>query len=124
MSSLSEDVPAGQSSAPPGFEKTKWNQMLLRATASHPKSRRLSTGGYVAPEIGTCGAEIAPRSLLPTTVESGPVLEDNSDAAKITGRIGVGGRIALSGGRAVDKGDAKCMICRSGIEGWLRVYPG
>ncbi|KAK4685734.1 hypothetical protein P7C73_g4414, partial [Tremellales sp. Uapishka_1] len=84
-------------------DRIPYNVLLARATAKHPQSRRLAGGGYRPPVEGTSGAELrGPEVLKRGTNESGRV---NIESAAM-------------------EGEARCLVCRSGVGGWLRVYTG
>jgi hypothetical protein len=126
--SLTDTITPATSSripAQPGSEPSRWNQVLARATASHPKSRRLSMGGYVAPEQGQCGAEVAPCDLLSSSIESTSSMTSIPETSRVSGSVGGQGRVVLDEGQGhAGGGRAKCLMCRAGVQGWLRVYPG
>lgn len=94
-------------------ERIPFNQALLRASANHPKSRRLSMGYCDPPDKGTRGGgEVRGDDLLSTGV----------DASRWQGEKGEDGRINLD----CENGQAAgiCLICRAGVSGWLRIYTG
>lgn len=99
-----------------------FNQALLRATANHPKSRRLSFGAYLPPPLGTSGAEHTADDLLALRLDDSddrPAARANS--THLTSRLASDGRLTLSqnGPETV-----RCPLCRTGVRGWLRVYTG
>lgn len=91
----------------------------MKATANHPKSRRLSTGGYTAPPDGSRGGEIKAKHVAEACEERGM-------HSGLEGHKGDDGRISLSTSPNGDEGggDAKCLVCRAAVHGWLRVYTG
>ena len=80
--------------------------------ANHPKSRRLSSGGPPIPEAGEKGSELEAEDI------DASCGSDGSESG-LKGKKGEDGRIQLSCNE--DEG-ARCLICRSGVSGWLRVY--
>ena len=116
-SSLQQSNP-GESSAvfgntPSDSPRVHWNTILARATAKHPKSRRLSMGGYVSPQLGTRGAEMTGND----------VLSPESDLTGLSATVGPCKRVNLSGAVGeTGSPEAICLMCRAGVKGWLRVY--
>ncbi|KAK1923173.1 hypothetical protein DB88DRAFT_494058 [Papiliotrema laurentii] len=99
-------------------ERPHWSHVLARATASHPKSRRLSMGGYVPPATGLSGGEMTARDLVQPSGQ-GFGQTGMSRSLGEDGRWNLG-QVADSRGVC----QAKCLICRAGVQGWLRVYTG
>ncbi|KAK8850656.1 hypothetical protein IAR55_004576 [Kwoniella newhampshirensis] len=101
-----------------------YNQLILRATANHPKSRQMALGGYRPPEEGICGGEIRGQDL----VSPGPN-RDKQPFGQRERRLGFctfdedDGRIGLGGDWGRSSG-ARCLMCRTDVKGWLRVYTG
>jgi hypothetical protein len=94
-------------------DRIPFNVALKRASANHPKSRRLSSGGYAAPTIGERGSELKGEDMEAACDATGA-------RCGLEGERQADGRLELSSG---DEGDgAKCLICRAGVSGWLRVY--
>lgn len=88
-----------------------FNVALARAMRKSPEKKRLGMAGFIPPELGASGAELGGKDVL-----SGP----------IRSQTGQDGQIKLEsrgeGQRGV--GRTQCLVCRSGVEGWLRVYTG
>lgn len=79
-------------------------------------------GAYLAPDLGACGAEITSSDLLKTSYDLDETTPESSTVrASVLGE----GRVVLGDipGEA-SASRAKCLMCRSGVRGWLRVYPG
>ncbi|RXK41034.1 hypothetical protein M231_01665 [Tremella mesenterica] len=108
---ISEPIYVSESPHHPRPVREPWNITLLRATANHPKSRRLCLAGYIPPISGKEGGEYRAQDLLNPT-ES---IED------LCSTLGDDGRITLS---STDNKGASCPLCRAGVSGWLRVYTG
>jgi hypothetical protein len=81
---------------------------------NHPKSRRLS-GGHVPLPTGDQDKELKAEDVI---ASCGP--ETNLG---MTGQKGDDGRIELTGCEEEGSG-GKCLVCRAGVSGWLRVYTG
>ncbi|WRT70842.1 uncharacterized protein IL334_007841 [Kwoniella shivajii] len=105
---------------------TPFNVRLMRATANHPKSRILAMGGYRPPEEGKVNGEVRGTDLTSFPDGPDPNLQENmgmiidldcSDNREDHGRIRLGGMQSKESG-------AKCLVCREGVKGWLRVYTG
>ena len=94
------------------------NQILARATANHPKSRRLSMGGTQPMQAVM---EFGPESLCPAQMPSVPS-DTRLPSTEVT--IDGNGRISPSRRVAEEGRGAKCVMCRAQVSGWLRVYPG
>ncbi|KAK6906280.1 hypothetical protein I203_100265 [Kwoniella mangroviensis CBS 8507] len=98
-----------------------YNQILYRATLNHPKSRKLGLGGYRPPVENHLGGEYTGQGILRSQQDRGKEESMNQ-----------GGRIDMSDtwngiGRQIGGGDdegPKCLVCRAGVQGWLRVYTG
>lgn len=74
-----------------------------------PEKKRLGMAGFIPPELGQSGAELGGKDLL-----SGP----------IRSQTGNDGQIKLGSRGEGERGKTQCLVCRSGVEGWLRVYTG
>lgn len=132
-------------------ERLPWHVILARATRNNPKARRLSMGGQcqVEGEGGEMkGADILPgtggvmRGVCGDIEEDGAGDVDHGDAAdkrigRDDGLLGAKfsqsaeqrGRVVLDlePSRVSDVGGAvgaRCLVCRAGVKGWLRVYTG
>ncbi|WVR08738.1 hypothetical protein IAU60_005796 [Kwoniella sp. DSM 27419] len=97
-------------------QRIPYNLLLQRATANHAKSRALARGGYLAPTLGTCGGEMRGQDLVP---DRGEGARDGTGLHRV---IGEDGRVSLT--LACSDARAKCLVCRQGIMGWLKVYTG
>jgi hypothetical protein len=133
--------------------RVSWNTLLLRATASHPKSRKLALGGYLAPRVSVEGGEVSGTDLLPDTSETGDRTDGNcagpdlgqnklgfhsayepprEDATELRAtslrRVMLSPcddvRRRLGSGDGRVVGGARCFVCRARVQGWLRVYTG
>lgn len=98
-----------------------WNRVLARATANHPKARRLSMGGFQQPTPGQLGSELCATSLLcSNTSDTGGNTKPSTGTSS---SMDSDGRV-----RPVNNGDSsggpRCLMCRTGVSGWLRVFPG
>lgn len=80
--------------------------------ANHPKSRRLSSGGPPMPEAGEKGSELKANDI-------DAACEATGTKSGLKGNKHEDGRIELL---SEDGEGARCLICRSGVSGWLRVY--
>jgi len=81
---------------------------------NHPKSRRLS-GGNVPPPTGDQDKELKAEDVVASC--------DPERKEGLRGKKGDDGRIEL--GISEEEGsEGKCLICRAGVSGWLRVYTG
>lgn len=106
--------------APPRTDRVPFNVALSRAVANHPKSRRFSMGGYVAPAEGIKGGELRGADLVGSRGgEGGGTM--GTGVAGLTTTVEEGGqvRLGMDGEHA-----ATCLVCRQGVSGWLRVYAG
>ncbi|WWC98300.1 hypothetical protein V866_005191 [Kwoniella sp. B9012] len=97
-----------------------YNQILYRATLNHPKSRKLGLGGYRPPVENHPGGEYTAEGILQSQQDQG-----KEESVVQGGRIvmsdtwnGIGRQIG-----GVGEGP-KCLVCRAGVQGWLRVYTG
>ncbi|WWC65325.1 uncharacterized protein I303_107943 [Kwoniella dejecticola CBS 10117] len=115
-------------------ERTPYHLALLKATKNHPKSRALALGGYRPPEENRSGGEYTGRGLLSASSQgkgteigvgmgtgTGMGLVDEADE---DGRIRIRPSSATNQEEIVGDDLAKCLVCREGIKGWLRVYTG
>lgn len=96
--------------AEPRTDRVPFNVALARAMRKSPEKRRLGMAGFIPPELGQAGAELAGRDVL---------------AGPIRSQTGHDGQVRLEpreGERGMGK--TQCLVCRSGVEGWLRVYTG
>jgi hypothetical protein len=93
-------------------DRIPFNIALTRAMANHPKSRRLSSGGPPIPEAGERGSELKAGDIE-------AACESDGLGSGLKGEKGEDGRIQLS---CNEEGGARCLICRTGVSGWLRVY--
>lgn len=76
------------------------------------------------PDRGTLGAEINGGDLLRVTEDNdaGESRDGSGDRSGLRAERGDDGRLNLN---CEDDGrGARCMVCRSAVSGWLRVYSG
>ncbi|WWD20830.1 hypothetical protein CI109_105307 [Kwoniella shandongensis] len=104
-----------------------YNLLLLRATANHPKSRRMAMGGYRPPEVGTRGCELNGDDVLSFSKDGqGQGYEgrggSSPDRMGFRSTLAEDGKVTLSA--ETHDGGARCLICRTDVKGWLRVYTG
>jgi hypothetical protein len=110
-----------------------YSTLLARATANHPKSRRLSGGGYLPPPRGDMGSELRGVDLCPviedtrepgrndTTANPERPSERRPRPSGLQVKMGDEGRVVLASGEGgAERG--RCLLCRAGVVGWLRVY--
>lgn len=75
----------------------------------------MSMGHCDPPPRGALGAEMRGEDLLKVT-------EDGGDKSGLRAERGDNGRVEL--GCEDDGRGARCLVCRSAVTGWLRVYSG
>ena len=83
-------------------------------------------GGYVPPDIGRRGGEMTAEDLLPRDCSIDPWYQDEENMQR-TGIIAsspLDGRVDLRLTDDEESTNPKCLLCRSGVRGWLRVYTG
>ena len=81
---------------------------------NHPKSRRLS-GGNIPPPTGDQDKELRAEDVVASC--------DPEKKGVLRGMKGDDGKIEL--GVCEEEGsEGKCLVCRAGVSGWLRVYTG
>ncbi|WWC92450.1 uncharacterized protein L201_007408 [Kwoniella dendrophila CBS 6074] len=104
--------------------KIPYNQILLKAMKNHPKSRRLALGGYVPIQ----DKEVSGSNLLHESHYSAekPKRESLGTSRGDDGQIKFNRRNSNSNSHnyVTRTDEAKCLICRERIKGWLRVYTG
>jgi hypothetical protein len=94
--------------------KTPFNIALRKAMVNHPKSRRLSGGNITLP-TGNQDKELKAEDIVASC--------DPERKEGLRGKKGDDGRIEL--GVCEEEGSqSKCLVCRAGVSGWLRVYTG
>jgi hypothetical protein len=94
--------------------KTPFNIALRKAMVNHPKSRRLS-GGNIPLPTGDQDKELKAEDIVASC--------DPERKEGLRGKKRDDGRIEL--GVSKDEGsEGKCLVCRAGVSGWLRVYTG
>lgn len=115
----------------PPSTREPWHVLAARASANHPKSRRLSGGGYTAPPRNSYGGEFTGDRLLPAKGDRGLQHDLVQDQDRVSGLRSAwhetrGGEVKLArqGPTTEIVEEAKCLVCRSGVQGWLRVYTG
>ncbi|WWC72713.1 uncharacterized protein I206_106677 [Kwoniella pini CBS 10737] len=123
------------SNSSPSTTTTQWcqgksyNTILMNATKNHSKSRKLALGGYRIPEENKINGEFTGKNLINYYNQT------NNDVFKFEIDEKEKGRIKLNSSSNFDNNNnndednddddnAKCLICREGIKGWLRVYTG
>lgn len=74
-----------------------------------PEKKRLGMAGFIPPELGQSGAELGGKDVL-----AGPIRSQTAQDGQV--------RLEMCGEQR--PGKTQCLVCRSGVEGWLRVYTG
>jgi hypothetical protein len=82
---------------------------------NHPKSRRLS-GGNIAPPTEEQDNELKAEDVVAAC--------GGDDKPGLKGEKRMDGRIELAVCEEEEGSGAKCLVCRAGVSGWLRVYTG
>jgi hypothetical protein len=82
---------------------------------NHPKSRRLS-GGNIAPPTEEQDNELKAEDVVAAC--------SGDDKPGLKGEKRKDGRIELALCEEDEGSGAKCLVCRAGVSGWLRVYTG
>ena len=100
-----QEEAAPASSPEPDDARLPWHAVLARATRNNPKARRLSMGGH-----RHCEGPASPTSVA-GEINGDDLCREQPDGS---------GRIAPI--PSIAPLPAKCLICRSGVQGWLRVY--
>ncbi|ORY28036.1 hypothetical protein BCR39DRAFT_536369 [Naematelia encephala] len=118
----------------PPSTRLPWSTILARATANHPKSRRLSNGGYLPPELGLQGSELRGQDILPrprcsNSLSSSHQEEECQSESKLGFESMISpedgnGQVILIQNQQNGCGGPRCLVCRAGVQGWLRVYTG
>lgn len=114
-------APALASPRPPANpDRVPFHIALMKATANHPKSRRLSIGHCEPVERGQPGGEVRGDDLVP----SSPGLDGIVESPGLGTTQAADGRMSLVCTGEEGQSGARCLICRAGVTGWLRVYTG
>ena len=106
--------------SPPTPERVPFHMALLKATANHPKSRRLNIGHCEPVPKGEPGGEMTGDDLLSSARNYGGA----ERGAGPDREVGDDGRVMPDAQKDVVTSGARCLICRAGVAGWLRVYTG
>lgn len=75
------------------------------------------------PELDSVGAEVSPCALLPSSLPTQSLSTMKGSNAGWRNEQGSDGRIALGVTQPPTQA-AACLLCRSSVQGWLRVYTG
>ncbi|WVW80579.1 hypothetical protein I302_102565 [Kwoniella bestiolae CBS 10118] len=103
--------------------KIPYNQLLYKATLNHPNARKLGLGGYRPPAQDQVGGEYTSEGVLGLgTSKENAMMDGIMEDGRISLKDSSDDHGAIFMGR--DVGGAKCLVCRAGVKGWLRVYTG